>query len=139
MAQTEASELAFLHVSYGQRTERREKRSFQDLARHYRVTSILAAELGHLRAVGGSALTDASMSLEEGDLCREDIPNSYVPFRNGNLLAVAASWAEVLGGGSIYVGAVEEDGSGYPDCREAFFEAFAFWRCLSLVVKTAVV
>jgi 7-cyano-7-deazaguanine synthase len=116
--------LAFLHVSYGQLTEGRERKAFELIADHYGVVKRLSADLSYLGLIGGSALTDRSIALPEGDLERSEIPVSYVPFRNGNLLSIAASWAENLEAQYIYVGAVEEDSSGYPDCRQEFFDAF---------------
>jgi len=116
--------LAFLHVTYGQLTESRERRAFESIADHYGIVQRLVADLDYLGRIGGSALTDRSVALPEGDLERTDIPLSYVPFRNGNLLSIAASWAESLGAEFIYVGAVEEDSSGYPDCRQEFFDTF---------------
>jgi 7-cyano-7-deazaguanine synthase len=120
-----ARELAFLHVSYGQRTEERERRAFHAIADHYGVGRRLVVDISYLREIGGSALTDCSIELPEGDVDRVGIPVSYVPFRNANLLAIATSWAEALGAGEIYIGAVEEDSSGYPDCRQVFFDAFS--------------
>jgi 7-cyano-7-deazaguanine synthase len=114
---------AFLHVSYGQRTEARERRAFEALADHYQVKR-LALKLDALARVGGSCLTDPSIPVPEADLSRSEIPVSYVPFRNTHLLAAAVSWAEVIDAGAIYIGAVEEDSSGYPDCRRPYYEAF---------------
>ncbi len=116
--------LAFLHVNYGQLTAARELRAFNEIADHYQVSERFVADPTHLRKMGGSALTDPSIALPEGELDREGIPVSYVPFRNANLLSIATSWAEVLKARWIYMGAVQEDGSGYPDCRESFFKAF---------------
>jgi 7-cyano-7-deazaguanine synthase len=119
-------EVAMLHASYGQRTAAREQRAFHDIADAYGVPPErrLVVELSHLAAIGGSSLTDRSMALPEGDLGREGIPTSYVPFRNANLLSIAASWGEVLSAPRIFFGAMEEDSSGYPDCRGVFIEAF---------------
>lgn len=117
-------EPAFLHVSYGQRTEGREKSAFEAIADHYGVGRRLAVRLDLLAAIGGSCLTDPSIAVPEADLSRAGIPSSYVPFRNTHLLAAAVSWGEVLGARAIYIGAVEEDSSGYPDCRRVFYEAF---------------
>lgn len=116
--------LALLHVTYGQLTASRETRAFHEIADCFPVSRRMAVDISHLRMIGGSALTDSSLPLPEGELDRAEIPASYVPFRNANLLAIATSWAETLGGGHIFVGAVEEDSSGYPDCRSSFFEAF---------------
>lgn len=119
-----ADELAFLHISYGQRTEERERQAFNDIADHYGVDKRLDISIEHLAKIGGSSLTDESIDVTEANLESKDIPTSYVPFRNANMLSIAVSWAEVIGAGSIYIGAVAEDSSGYPDCRPEFYEAF---------------
>ena len=124
IARQEADELAFLHVSYGQRTEERERRAFEELANHYQVKQRLVVSLEHLAQIGGSSLTDRNMAVTSANLSRQGIPTSYVPFRNAHLLSVATSWAEVIGARAIYIGAVAEDSSGYPDCRPEFYEAF---------------
>ncbi len=117
-------DLAFLHLNYGQRTERRELRAFNDIADFYGVTRRLAVSVDHLRMIGGSSLTDRAIAVEEANLARTGIPTSYVPFRNAHLLSIAVSWGEVLEAEKIFIGAVEEDSSGYPDCRAEFYEAF---------------
>ncbi len=126
IARSEGLELALLHADYGQRTEARERRAFEEIGEFYGVPASrrLVISFENLRRIGGSALTDPSIPLPEGDLERPGIPASYVPFRNAHLLSTAVSWAEVLGAGDIFVGFVEEDSSGYPDCREAFLRAF---------------
>ena len=124
IAREEGGELAFLHVSYGQRTEARERRAFEALADFYNVTRRLAVSLEHLARIGGSSLTDASIPVAPADLSSQEIPTSYVPFRNAHLLSVAVSWSEVVGASRVYIGAVAEDSSGYPDCRPEFYEAF---------------
>ncbi len=120
----EAEELAFLHVSYGQRTEARERRAFEAIAEHYGVTERLNVSIEYLAKIGGSSLTDEKIEVAEADLASIAMPTSYVPFRNANMLAIATSWAEVIGATAIYIGAVAEDSSGYPDCRPEFFEVF---------------
>jgi 7-cyano-7-deazaguanine synthase len=124
IAREENEDLAFLHVSYGQRTAVRERRAFEELADFYKVSRRLVVSLEHLARIGGSSLTDASIPVSEADLSSQEIPTSYVPFRNAHLLAAATSWAEVLGATGVYIGAVAEDSSGYPDCRPEFYEAF---------------
>jgi 7-cyano-7-deazaguanine synthase len=124
IAAEENSELAFLHVSYGQRTESRERRAFDELADHYGVTKRLAVSIEHLKTIGGSSLTDHDIPVTEANLASREIPTSYVPFRNAHLLSIATSWAEAIGAQCIYIGAVAEDSSGYPDCRPEFYEAF---------------
>jgi len=124
IASAENDELAFLHISYGQRTEARERRAFNDIADFYGVGKRLEASIEHFAKIGGSSLTDEAIAVSEADLASKKIPASYVPFRNANMLAIAVSWAEVIGAGAIYIGAVAEDSSGYPDCRPVFYEAF---------------
>lgn len=124
IAGEENAELAFLHVSYGQRTEARELRAFQELANHYQVTKRLQVSIEHLRKIGGSSLTDTNIPVSEANLSAPNIPTSYVPFRNSHLLSIATSWAETIAASRIYIGAVAEDSSGYPDCRPEFYEAF---------------
>ena len=124
IARRETEQLAFLHISYGQLTETRERKAFTDIADHYGVAYRLDVSIEHLAKIGGSSLTDTKIAVTEADLESKVIPTSYVPFRNANMLAIAVSWAEVIGATSIYIGAVEEDSSGYPDCRPEFFEAF---------------
>jgi len=126
VARDEGFDLALLHADYGQLTEARERQAFEAIADFYGVAPDrrLVIPFANLKLIGGSALTDRSIALPEGDLEREGVPVSYVPFRNAHLLATAVSWAEVLGASAIYVGFVEEDSSGYPDCREAFLQAF---------------
>jgi len=124
VARGENEDLALLHVSYGQRTQARERRAFEELADFYKVSRRLVVSLEHLARIGGSSLTDASMPVSEADLSSRGIPTSYVPFRNAHLLAAATSWAEVIKATSVYIGAVAEDSSGYPDCRPEFYEAF---------------
>ncbi len=116
--------VALLHVSYGQRTESRERRAFLEIARHYRVERTLTARLDHLKEIGGSALTDPRRDAVSARRPGSSVPDTYVPFRNTHLLAVAVSWAEVLGARRIFIGAVEEDSSGYPDCRAEYYDAF---------------
>ncbi len=124
IAKRENQKIAFLHVSYGQRTERREREAFNNIADFYAVEKRLDVSIEYLARIGGSSLTDAAIEVTEANLESEEIPTSYVPFRNANMLAIATSWAEVLQANSIYIGAVAEDSSGYPDCRPEFYAAF---------------
>ncbi len=116
--------LAFLHLNYGQRTERRELQAFHAIGDHYAVERRLVVAIEHLKQIGGSSLTDDSAEIPAADLHRTGIPSSYVPFRNANILSVAVSWGEVLKARKIFIGAVAEDSSGYPDCRKEFYDAF---------------
>jgi 7-cyano-7-deazaguanine synthase len=142
-----------LHVNYGQRTQDRELKAFHDICDHYAIEHRLVVDISHLAAIGGSSLTDKTMQMrvvsseqrvpsseqrvpssEQRVASSEqrvpsseqqgEIPNTYVPFRNANILAIATSWAEVVEANHLYIGAVEEDSSGYPDCRDVFFRAF---------------
>ena len=126
-------ELAMLHVSYGQRTEKREMKAFHDIADFYQAKFRMAASIAHLAQIGGSSLTDPRIEVSPADLHSQEIPTSYVPFRNAHLLSIATSWAEVLGAKRIYIGAVAEDSSGYPDCRPEYYEAFQ--RAIELGTK----
>jgi 7-cyano-7-deazaguanine synthase len=114
--------VAMLHVNYGQRTESMELACFVQLTAHFRAEKFLVVEAPYLGQIGGSSLTDRAMEIPEDDRPGE-IPSTYVPFRNANLLAIATSWAETLGASRIVIGAVEQDAPGYPDCRPAFYEA----------------
>jgi 7-cyano-7-deazaguanine synthase len=121
--------LAFLHVNYGQRTEARELRAFNEIADYLKAEKRLIVSIEHLKVIGDSALTDMSIPVPEPRTPNPEhrpvsIPLTYVPFRNAHLLSIATSWAEVIGATKIFIGAMEEDSSGYPDCRETFYQAF---------------
>lgn len=126
-------EMAMLHISYGQRTEKRESKAFNAIADFYNAGHRMTASIAHLARIGGSSLTDHNMEVSQADLESKEIPTSYVPFRNAHLLSIATSWAEVIGADRIYIGAVAEDSSGYPDCRPEFYEAFQ--RAIDLGTK----
>jgi 7-cyano-7-deazaguanine synthase len=117
---------AAVHVSYGQRTEERERRAFLGVCDRLAIRDRLMVRNDALRAIGGSALTDPNIAVPESALTGlgNEIPVTYVPFRNTHFLSVAVSWAEVLGAEKVYIGAVEQDSSGYPDCRPAYYQAF---------------
>ena len=120
-------DLYLLHVTYGQRTAAREKRAFEDVAAALGAKKTMVVSIDHLKAFGASSLTDESRKVEvfdAGATGTGEIPSTYVPFRNGNLLAMACSWAEAIGADSVWIGAVQQDSSGYPDCRREFLEAF---------------
>ena len=117
-------EPAAVHVSYGQRTEERERQSFLAICQRLKIHDRLMVRNEALRAIGGSALTDESIPVPDSEAIAQSIPVTYVPFRNAHFLAVAVSWAEVLGAAKVYIGAVEPDSSGYPDCRPAYYKAY---------------
>ena len=120
-------QLALLHASYGQRTESRERRAFEEIADFYGVTERLVARFDVFRQIGGSALTDQKIAVPamgEALAAQAEIPVTYVPFRNAHFLSAAVSWAEVIGATAIFIGAVAEDSSGYPDCRPSYYRAF---------------
>jgi 7-cyano-7-deazaguanine synthase len=123
-------DVALLHASYGQRTARRERRSFDAIADFYGASECLVVELNYFPAIGASALTDSRIAVPEtnpaaqGVLHTTEIPVTYVPFRNAHFLSVAVSWAEAIGANAVYIGAVAEDSSGYPDCRPEYYRVF---------------
>jgi 7-cyano-7-deazaguanine synthase len=124
-----AEQVALLHAGYGQRTQKRERQAFESIADFYHVHQRLVVHLDHFRAIGGSALTDSGIAVPEHEHLSDssgasEIPVTYVPFRNAHFLSVAVSWAEVIGAHSIYIGAVAEDSSGYPDCRPEYYRVF---------------
>jgi len=124
MAHYQGFELAAMHVNYGQRTWQKELDSFRRICEHYGIERKLEVDAGFLGAIGGSSLTDQAIPVGPADLQGTTIPTSYVPFRNACFLSMAVSWAEVIGANRIFIGAVEEDSSGYPDCRKVFYDAF---------------
>lgn len=122
IAASENSELYFLHASYGQLTQAKELQSFEQIAAHYQARDRKVIDLGWLRNLGGSRLTDAGFEATDKTNAKP-FPDTYVPFRNPNLICIAVSWAEVVGAESIYLGVVEDDSSGYPDCSKSFIQA----------------
>jgi 7-cyano-7-deazaguanine synthase len=124
----ETHDLALVHASYGQRTERRERQAFDEIADFYAIHERLVVQLDHFAQIGGSALTDARIAVPEGStgapIGGNEIPPTYVPFRNAHFLAVAVSWAEVIRATAVFIGAVAEDSSGYPDCRPEYYRVF---------------
>lgn len=119
-------DMAFLHVNYGQLTEKRELSAFKEIANYYGVgkNRQLITDIGYLLKIGGSSLTDQNIEIDNGDLNGSRVANTYVPFRNTHLLSIAVSWAEVISAGYIFIGAVSQDNPGYPDCKEEYYEAF---------------
>ena len=125
------TEAAALHMSYGQRTEERERQAFTEICDRLGLKQRLVLRDESLAIIGGSALTDSNIQVPDaGEQIGAAVPITYVPFRNAHFLAAAVSWAEVLDAEKIYIGAVEQDSSGYPDCRPAYYEAF------NAVIKT---
>lgn len=122
----ESFELACLHVNYKQRTESRELRAFDDIAAYYGVPEErrLVIDMAYLGAIGGSSLTDSTIDIPSPSSSASGVPSTYVPFRNTHLLAAAVSWAEVIGAEKVFIGAVEDDRTGYPDCRESYYKIF---------------
>lgn len=117
-------DVSLLHCTYGQRTASRERTAFEAIARHLRARETRIVDLSHLGRLGGSSLTDPARAVETGVSEPGVVPSTYVPFRNTHLLSVAVSWAEAAGIGKIYIGVVESDSAGYPDCRAVYYEAF---------------
>lgn len=124
IAVNQGYEVAALHLNYGQKTQSKELDCFNNICKHYNIEKKLVVDINHLSQIGGSSLTDSKMEIEKGSLDKNEIPNSYVPFRNANILAIATSYAEVIGASALFIGATQVDFSGYPDCRKSFFDAF---------------
>ena len=118
--------LALLHVNYSQRTESRELQAFRNIALFYKIPEdrILISNIDYLSKIGGSSLTDMRMDVQDAQLYSKEIPTSYVPFRNTLFLTIAVSWGEVIGAKKIFIGAVEQDSPGYPDCRPSYYKTF---------------
>jgi len=141
IAHAEGFALAAMHVNYGQRTWQRELESFRAICDYYQIEQRLEVNADFLAQIGGSSLTDYSMPVSGADLQGIQgfsIPTSYVPFRNAGFLSMAVSWSEVIGAGKIFIGAVEEDSSGYPDCRKIFYDAFNTVIALGTKPETAI-
>ncbi len=124
IAKLEYDELYAFHANYGQRTLKRELRAFNEVADYFGIKEKLTVDFTHLTQIGGSSLTDKNIEVSKADLSNKEIPTSYVPFRNANILSACISWAEVINAEAIFIGAVYEDSSGYPDCRPEFYKAF---------------
>lgn len=124
IAKSKGYEIAALHLNYGQKTQSKELECFYSLCKDFNAVEKLVVDVSHLAKIGGSSLTDENMPVEDSaTLEKNEIPDTYVPFRNGNILAIAASWAEVIDAEVLVIGAMQLDYSGYPDCRDEFFEA----------------
>lgn len=126
IAHQKHQQLAFLHLNYGQKTEKKELSCFENIAKHYHVPveRQKVIDVTFLNQIGGSSLTDSKMDVTHYQGDSDEIPTSYVPFRNTHIIAMAVSWAEVIGAQKIYIGAVHEDSSGYPDCRPSYYQAY---------------
>lgn len=126
IANEEYENLAFLHLNYGQKTEKRELKCFEEIADFYDVPIEFrkVIDVSFLSQIGGSSLTDQKIDVKKYQGDSNEIPDSYVPFRNTHIIAMAVSWAEVIGAKKIFIGAVEEDSSGYPDCRPSYYAAY---------------
>lgn len=124
IAKKESDEIYFIHANYGQKTESKELECFNNLVNFYQPADILNVDINYLRKIGGSSLVDNGLKIHNHHEEETGVPNTYVPFRNAHLIAIGVSWAEVIGAQRIYIGAVEEDSSGYPDCRESFYESY---------------
>jgi len=125
MASVNHNRLAFLHLNYGQNTENKELECFEKIADFYQVVPALRKiiDISFLKQIGGSSLTDEKIEVKKYHGDSKDIPDSYVPFRNTHIVSMAVSWSEIIGAKKIYIGAVEEDSSGYPDCRPSYYKA----------------
>lgn len=126
MAKEKHKNLAFLHLNYGQKTSHKERDCFDQIADHYGVDKKhqKIIDMTFLSQIGGSSLTDSRIEVSKFEGDSDLIPSSYVPFRNTHIIAMAVSWAEVIGASKIYIGANYEDSPGYPDCRPSYYEAY---------------
>lgn len=131
-------EMAFLHMNYGQKTENKELKSFKDISKYYNVKERLIISAPLFSKIGGSSLTDKKIKVRKADLKSSAVPNSYVPFRNANILSACVSWAEAIKAEIIFIGAVFEDSSGYPDCGPEFFKAFEKMANLGVKPETKI-
>lgn len=120
----EEHELALMHINYGNKTQKRELEAFHAIADFYKFDKRFVADIEHLRKIGSSSLTDRNIPVDDYDPDNRGIPLTYVPFRNANILSIAVSWGEAIGASLIFVGMMEEDSAGYPDCTEDFINAF---------------
>jgi len=116
--------IAALHLNYGQRTQRRELQTFNDLCNYYAISEKLIVDIDYLQRIGQSSLIDRTLEIPKNQISSNQIPTTYVPFRNGNILAIATSWAEVIEASAVYIGANTIDSSGYPDTSEEFLQAY---------------
>jgi 7-cyano-7-deazaguanine synthase len=124
VAKSRGYDILALHLNYGQRTERKELTSAKKIAGLLDAKAFIEINLDYFTKFGASSLTDKGIAVEEFDPARAHVPNTYVPFRNANLLAIATSFAEARGADAIFIGVQSLDYSGYPDCRPEFIEAF---------------
>ncbi|MCK9330026.1 MAG: 7-cyano-7-deazaguanine synthase QueC [Candidatus Cloacimonetes bacterium] len=127
IAKQENDEIYFLHINYGQRTEQKELDSFREIVNYYKPIDAKIVNIDYIKDFGGNSLTDIKVDVPINNHIQDldnshQVPNTYVPFRNGNMIGIATAWAEVINASKIYIGAVEVDGSGYPDCKKSFFE-----------------
>jgi 7-cyano-7-deazaguanine synthase len=133
IAKKENDDVYFLHVNYGQRTNKKELEAFDKICEFYKPTDYKVINTDYIKDFGGNSLTDKQLKIPENQSQQSGLPNTYVPFRNGNMIAIACGWAEVINANRIYIGAVEVDGVSYPDCREVFFMALE--KALNLGTK----
>jgi 7-cyano-7-deazaguanine synthase len=124
LAKSEGYEISVLHLNYGQRTESKELACAQKIATLLNAKDFITVNVGYFSLFGESSLTDKKIAVEEFDSTRAHVPNTYVPFRNANLLSIATSFAEAKDADAIFIGVQSLDYSGYPDCRPQFIEAF---------------
>jgi len=122
IARKEGYEIIAVHFDYGQRTEAKERECFRQLAEDLEASQRYEIALPFFTQIGASALTDPTLEVPTGGI-EPGVPITYVPFRNGIFLSIAAAIAEKHGAEAIYIGVVEEDSSGYPDCREGYIRA----------------
>ena len=122
MMKQKGYEIIGVHFNYGQLTEAKELECFENICKSLHVKNKYILDMGFFTQLGASALTDKSIEVPTSGL-EDGIPVTYVPFRNGIFLSMAAAIAEKEGAEVITIGVVEEDSSGYPDCKEEYIKA----------------
>lgn len=124
LTKSKGYEILALHLNYGQRTQNKELACAKKIAGLLQAEAFVEVDIGYFSKFGASSLTDTKIDVDTFDPLRAHIPNTYVPFRNANLLSIATSFAEARGADAIFIGVQSLDYSGYPDCRPQFIEAF---------------
>lgn len=121
IAKNEGYEIIAVHFNYGQRTEKKELEAFREITSLLEVHEKYEINIPFFTQIGASALTDSSLEIPTGGV-EAGVPITYVPFRNGIFLSIATAIAEKHGAKALFIGVVQEDSSGYPDCTDTFID-----------------
>ena len=119
MAKNDGYEIIAVHFNYGQRTQDRELKAFRDICDDLEILEKYEIDIPFFTQIGASALTDKNIDVPTGGI-EAGVPITYVPFRNGIFLSITAAIAEKEGATAMYIGVVQEDSSGYPECTDSF-------------------